>query len=118
MKKFNVTGLCVPRKHYMVDISDKLAKIKELIDTECYFTINRARQYGKTTTLAALGRALKDEYTVASISFQGLGDESFASSEAFCQTFIKHIAKALRFTDATEDYISAWINGDVITLTC
>ena len=52
MKRFNTTGLCVPHKHYMVDISDKLAMIKELIDMECYFTINCARQYGKTTTLA------------------------------------------------------------------
>ena len=50
MKRFNVTGICVPDKHYMVDIGDKLEKIKAMVDYGDYFTINRARQYGKTTT--------------------------------------------------------------------
>jgi len=113
MKRFNVTGLCVPRKHYMADISGKIAKIKALIDMERYFTINRARQYGKTTTLAALERELIDEYIVVSISFEGLGDESFASSEVFCNVFIKHIVKALRFTSAADEYIDKWAGGDV-----
>ncbi|MGL5087277.1 MAG: hypothetical protein ACRC68_16445, partial [Clostridium sp.] len=31
-KRFNTTGICVSRKHYMVDISDKLKEIKELLD--------------------------------------------------------------------------------------
>ena len=53
MKKFNVTGLCTPEEDYMVDISGKIAQIKKLVDSRSYFTINRARQYGKTTTLAA-----------------------------------------------------------------
>ena len=39
-KRFNSTGVCVSRKHYMVDISDKLEQIKKLIDNEFYFTIN------------------------------------------------------------------------------
>ena len=51
MKKFCVTGICVPSKHYMVDISQKIDKIIKLVNDGCYFTINRARQYGKTTTL-------------------------------------------------------------------
>lgn len=33
----------------MVDISDRVAEIKKMVDTGKYFTINRARQYGKTT---------------------------------------------------------------------
>ncbi len=41
MRKFNVVGLCVPDKHYMVDTSYKLVKIKEMIDEGLYFTINR-----------------------------------------------------------------------------
>ncbi len=32
----------------MVDISDKIQKIRGMVDMEEYFTINRARQYGKT----------------------------------------------------------------------
>ena len=46
-KCFNVTGACDPQLHYMVDIKDRLAEIKELVDDGAYFTINRARQYGK-----------------------------------------------------------------------
>ena len=69
----------------MVDISGKLAQIKEMIDYGDYFTINRARQYGKTTTLSLLEEMLKGEYIVASISFEGLGDERFESAAAFCR---------------------------------
>ncbi len=61
-KKFNVTGLCLPEHHYMVDISDKIEEIKGYIDAEEYFTINRARQYGKTTTLEILKDRLEGEY--------------------------------------------------------
>lgn len=53
-KTFNVTGLCLPSIHYMVDINNKLKAIKQLIDKGAYFTINKSRQYGKTTTLEAL----------------------------------------------------------------
>jgi len=113
MKRFNVTGLCVPEEHYMADITGKIKQIKKLVDSRCYFTINRARQYGKTTTLAMLERALENDYIVASISFEGLGDKSFGSSEAFCQAFIKHIVKALWFTSAPREYIDKWVNGDV-----
>ena len=64
MKKFNVTGTCIPEKHYMVDISDKLSQIIGMIENEEYFTINRARQYGKTTTLYQIDRKLRGKYTV------------------------------------------------------
>ena len=63
-KKFNVKGLCIPRKHYMVDLSNRLEKMKALVEEEEYLVINRARQYGKTTTLSQLGRLLADDYTV------------------------------------------------------
>ena len=72
-KKFNTTGVCVSRKHYMVDITNKIEKIKELIDDEFYFTINRPRQFGKTTTLYLLKKNLNDKYIVVSCSFEGLG---------------------------------------------
>lgn len=51
-KFFNVSGDCKPGLHYMVDLSSRLQKIKSMVDSGQYFTINRARQYGKTTTLA------------------------------------------------------------------
>ena len=70
MKQFNTTAVCIPSKHYMVDLSERVKEIKKLVDAGKYFTINRARQYGKTTTLSALRKALEKTYDVASISFE------------------------------------------------
>ena len=59
-KKFNITGVCYPNKHYMMDNSKKLEQIMGLIEFGEYFTINRPRQYGKTTTLHFLRKRLND----------------------------------------------------------
>ncbi len=83
-KKFNIAGLCLPEYHYMVDISDKVEEIMSYIEAGEYFTMNRARKYGKTTTLEALKERLQKEYTVFSISFEGLTSETFASENTFC----------------------------------
>ena len=53
-KKFNDTGLCVPHRHYMADTSKKIEQIIRLIEEGEYFTINRPRQFGKTTTERAI----------------------------------------------------------------
>jgi hypothetical protein len=113
MRSFNVTGLCVPRKHYMVDISEKLDQIVALVDKEAYFTINRARQYGKTTTLNLLEKRLADRYICASLSFEGVGDECFASAESFCAMFLERMARALGFSSASKEYADKWQNGQV-----
>ena len=63
-KYFNVNGICYPEEHYMVNIDVRLAEIKGLVDEKQYFVINRARQYGKTTTLNQLVNYLSDKYTV------------------------------------------------------
>ncbi|MCD7816034.1 MAG: hypothetical protein LUH12_04890, partial [Bacteroides sp.] len=63
-KYFNVNGLCRPEKHYMVDLSSRLEQIKEMVDNGDYFTINRGRQYGKTTMLNALAEYLRNDYEV------------------------------------------------------
>ena len=114
-KRFNVTGICVPAKHYMVDISEKITQIKKLIDDECYFTINRARQYGKTTTLYELRRRLSNEYLVIKISFEGLGDESFSSPEKFCPAFLRQIVSALESpaVNIEPEYIDQWAEYDI-----
>ena len=89
MKEFNTTAVCIPSKHYMVDISDKVREIRKMVDAGKYFTINRARQYGKTTTLNALRKTLAPEYEVASLDFQGLGNASFRTEETFCRGFVR-----------------------------
>lgn len=101
-KRFNTTGLCVPRKHYMVNINNKLIKIKDLIDNEFYFTINKPRQYGKTTTLNELKKYLKDEYLVMSISFEGIGDIVFQNEKEFCKVFIELLSDSIELIDEEE----------------
>ena len=113
MRKFNVTGTCIPNAHYMVDTTNKLQKIKKMIDDREYFTINRGRQYGKTTTLALLEDFLADEYTVISISFEGIGDIPFENEANFCQTFTKLISRALRFTSVSKEYRESWLNKNI-----
>jgi energy-coupling factor transporter ATP-binding protein EcfA2 len=102
-KRFNVTGLCFPKQHYMVDTSDKFKKIKDLIDFGEYFTINRPRQYGKTTTLQTMGQILRDtgEYIVFNISFEGVGDDMFKNETIFAPSFLEVLADNARY-DAPE----------------
>ena len=76
---FNVTGPCIPSAHYMVDTSKKIDHIiTEYVDAGAYFIINRARQYGKTTTLELLYKRLLGTSIVFKLSFEGK-DEYFAS---------------------------------------
>ena len=83
MKKFNTTAVCIPSRHYMADLSEKVQEIKMLVDDGKYFTINRARQYGKTTTLTALNLALSDQYDVINIDFQDITSADFENESEF-----------------------------------
>lgn len=96
MKEFNTTAVCKPEKHYMVDISKRVEKIKELVDAGKYFTINRARQYGKTTTLTALYHALQEDYVVVSISFEGVSSSNFSSEQSFVKAFCRKLMREYR----------------------
>lgn len=96
VRRFNDVGLCNPLIHYTVDIQERLKKIKELVDAGAYFTINRARQYGKTTTLAALEKYLAEEYAVISLDFQMIGNAKFATEEAFTGAFANLMLRAVK----------------------
>ncbi len=89
-KKFNVTGICIANKHYMVDISPKIKKIIDLIDEGLYFSINRPRQYGKTTTLFNIFKELekKEDYLCIDTSFESLGVEAYQNTSVFISNFI------------------------------
>jgi len=91
-KKFNITGSCNPERHYMVDSKMRFKAVEDLIDAGEYFTINRARQFGKTTMLYMIWRRLSVRYIVVPLSFEGLGDSPFASENAFVKTFSKLMA--------------------------
>lgn len=95
-RRFNITGSCNPRKHYMVRLNDRLKKIEEdYIDNGSYFLINRGRQFGKTTTLEALEDYLKDTYVVLSLDFQLMGTEDFSDEATFSHSFLNDISIAL-----------------------
>ncbi|MBR3188644.1 MAG: AAA family ATPase [Lachnospiraceae bacterium] len=96
MKVFNTTAVCVPEKHYMVDLSGRVEEIRKLIDAGKYFTINRARQYGKTTTIDALRRALLTDYEVVSLSFEGIGDAGFKTEQEFVKAFARKLKREFR----------------------
>ena len=86
-RTFNTDGYCDPELNYMVDLSGRLEKIKAMVDEEKYFTINRARQYGKTTLLTALGNYLKNEYKVISLDFQTISHADFEVEQNFVASF-------------------------------
>ena len=93
MKTFNTAGTCRPNEHYMVDITERLEIIRKMVAKGDFFCINRGRQYGKTTTLEALADYLKNDYSVFSISFEGLDDAAFENSATVCAEFLKQIKR-------------------------
>jgi hypothetical protein len=69
----------------MVDLSGRLDMIvRDYIEPGQYFVINRGRQYGKTTTLVAISRLLKDRYLGFRLSLEGR-DGYFESEWTFCE---------------------------------
>ncbi len=107
-KIFNVTGLCVKGKHYMVDTKDKINEILEMVERGDYFTIHRPRQVGKTTTLNILQNTLLAKgYLVIDTSFEGVGDNLFSSEGEFCNNILHIFAKSIKYSDKkTSELIS------------
>ena len=113
MKIFNVTGVCTPEEDYMVDISGKIKQIKQLVDKRSYFTINRARQYGKTTTLNALRKTLSNEYICINLSFEGVGTTMFSNAQSFCQRFLWQLDMAAKNDPNSKSKNIEWQNDKV-----
>ena len=84
----------------MVDISDRLEQIKKMIDSGQYFTINRARQYGKTTTLRALAKYLEQDYVVVSLDFQLMSHKDFEEEGAFVKAFSEAVLRKVSGEEA------------------
>lgn len=99
MKRFNTTGTCIPKKHYMVNIENKLNEIEKMVDRGDYFIINRPRQYGKTTTMYLLSKKLESKYLIIKISFEGIGDDIFKDEQIFSNEIMNIFADSLEFTN-------------------
>lgn len=109
MKRFfNTEGCCLPEMHYMVNLESRLSLIKQMIDQGKYFTINRGRQYGKTTTLKALKKYLADSYAVVSVDFQGVSVSEFCEEHSFVKALARELLMRNRnvFTSAAADKLN------------
>jgi hypothetical protein len=106
-RHFNVEGACYPEEHYMVNLDERIYEIKSLVDKNKYFSINRGRQYGKTTTLELLRRKISEDYEVFSLSFEGISNESYASEKIFCHMFCGLLFDAIKYEEVTGISISA-----------
>ncbi|MCD8012578.1 MAG: ATP-binding protein [Lachnospiraceae bacterium] len=102
-KTFNVTGACNPARHYMVDLESRLKEIKKMVDAGDYFSINRARQYGKTTILRALAKYLENDYVVLSLDFQKMSTADFASETDFVKGLAREVYRIIRRMPAIPD---------------
>ena len=93
-KTFNIAGVCYPHIHYMMDNSDKLRQVLNMVERGDYFTINRPRQYGKTTMLYFLAEALrtKEAYLPVELNFQGIDEQWHQSDTLFAQLFFNQLA--------------------------
>lgn len=98
-KIFNISGACRPDRHYMVNLGIRLEKIKAMIDDGQYFTINKARQYGKTTTLRALSDYLKQDYIIVNLDFQ--------NESSFVNALTKEIIRRMRYREGMPDKTKA-----------
>ena len=97
---FNITGSCNPKEHYMVNLDSRLAQIKKMVDAGQYFTINKGRQYGKTTMLDALQEYLKQQYSVIFLDFQSQMSTAMFENEAiFANAFADAFIEAAMFSN-------------------
>ncbi|MCD8022840.1 MAG: ATP-binding protein [Lachnospiraceae bacterium] len=111
-KKFNTYGACIPEKHYMVDLTSRLEAIKAMVDEGDYFTINRARQYGKTTILQALSTYLKNDYHVVSLDFQRLGSYAYENEAIFMVSFSRMLLRTVKtFPNGIREQFDTVVQG-------
>lgn len=109
-KIFNTNGCCDPDLHYMVDLTERLQNIKSMVDAGKYFSINRARQYGKTTILSALADYLENDYDVINMDFQTMSSLSFESEQAFVSAFSAELLDLHhRFPDDIEEHLVSFV---------
>jgi len=103
-KTFNITGTCIPERHFMADISEKLDTILEMISRGDYFTINRPRQYGKTTVIYSLEQRLRKNknYLAIDISFEGIDTPTYEKQERFIPTILDILYRRLKFMGEKE----------------
>ena len=116
MKKFNINGPCDPDKHFMVDITGKVEKIKTLVDKSAYLIIDKPPKSGKTTILTAVEKIMRASYKVISIDANCINPVYFESENKFCAEFIRLALDSMQlktpeskpWTELDNNLISMW----------
>lgn len=108
-KTFNITGTCYPEDHYLMDNTRQLQAVRALIEGGNYFTINRPRQYGKTTTFYFLLEELSqtEAYFPIALNFQGIDRRFHQSDTAFGQMFLEELSNSI---EKTNPDLAAFLN--------
>ena len=86
-KQFNTAVTCDPVRHYMVDTTAKMKVFERMIDDKKYFTINRARQFGKSTSLNWILHNMSQRYLVVPIDFENTSESNWLSEKSFYDFF-------------------------------
>ena len=114
-KQFNTSVTCDPQRHYMVDVTQKMKVFERLIDNGNYFTITRARQFGKTSALKWIYNNLNDRYLVVSISFEDTEEDDWISAATFYKTFCGYMTEAFQSIKIQSDSASKFWNDAAAT---
>ena len=129
---FNITGLCNPQDHYLVDpLRGLYPGILQLIRQKNYFLLHAPRQTGKTTLLHALAHRLNREgqYTACVFSVENARYPSISVEDANASFVNALYETSAFFLPATErpinpadmpksafmlfSYLSAWAAANV-----
>ena len=115
-KEFNTSVTCDPKRHYMVDVTAKMKVFERLINDQKYFTITRARQFGKSSALKWIYNNLNDRYMVVSISFEDTEPKDWADAAAFYNLFCGYMAEAFTSDILTKNEKNAkfWTDAQLI----
>lgn len=98
-RTFNITGTCIPGTHFIADRSEKLGQIADMVAKGHYFTINKPRQYGKSTMMNLLEQRLTEDkdYLALAISFEEIDAPTYKNQELFIATFLDILKEQLEF---------------------
>jgi hypothetical protein len=88
----------------MGDMSEKLDRIMEIVTRGDYFTINRPRQYGKTTVMYLLEKRLEKDkdYLAIDVSFEDIDTPTYETHRQFISTILDILSQRLTFKQEKE----------------
>ncbi len=108
-KVFNTSVTCNPKIHYMVDTTAKMKVFERMINGRCYFTIKRARQFGKSTSLNWILHNMSQDYLVVPISFETESDVNWQNDGTFFKYFCGKMVRIFTDMDGIDQsYIKYW----------